>query len=209
MANHQGVDMANEAEYEDLGDPDVPVEATKKDLARQAEAEQMTPRFSDLPGLTYDEMVSGAPCPGCGLPWVDPDAEPWHSKGTIHMTDAERERYEAEEARFKAQHGNCHGVRMGSHGIITTHCGQRCPMPPMSPERVEDLAQVFASLPPPRPTDLVRWKLRLICGHVVEHTAHRDKRTVAGHVACSECGKNPAVILAARTGRGAPVSASG
>lgn len=48
---------------------------------------------------------------------------------------------------------------------------------------------------------LVRWRLRLYCGHVVERSAHRDQRTVASAFTASRCGKcglDPATIVAAR-----------
>jgi len=47
----------------------------------------------------------------------------------------------------------------------------------------------------------MRWRLRLYCGHAVERTSHYTHKTV--HVAfsalrnCSECGRDPVVIVAA------------
>lgn len=49
---------------------------------------------------------------------------------------------------------------------------------------------------------LMRWRLRLYCGHVVERTSHIEHRTVhaafLGGFACPECDFDPATIVAAR-----------
>lgn len=55
---------------------------------------------------------------------------------------------------------------------------------------------------PPPDHMLMRWRLRLFCGHVVEETAHADHKDVArafgGTRCCSECAQDPVVIVAAR-----------
>lgn len=52
------------------------------------------------------------------------------------------------------------------------------------------------------PDQLMRWRLRLFCGHLVEATAHISYESVDrafhGSHACPECGLDPAVIVAAR-----------
>lgn len=49
---------------------------------------------------------------------------------------------------------------------------------------------------------VMRWSLRLFCGHVVEATAHISYETVQqafhGSHRCAECGLDPAVIVAAK-----------
>ena len=55
----------------------------------------------------------------------------------------------------------------------------------------------------PRPaSELMRWKLRLYCGHVIERTAHASHKTVhaafCGSAKCPECGLDPAAIVAAK-----------
>jgi hypothetical protein len=66
----------------------------------------------DVAPLTFEQYRAGAPCPGCGLPYVD--SELFDFKGTINLSDAERVRYDAEESRFKAAHASC---RSHSHSI--------------------------------------------------------------------------------------------
>jgi hypothetical protein len=49
------------------------------------------------------------------------------------------------------------------------------------------------------PHELMRWRLRLFCGHVVERQAHLTHRTLhaafSGSVACPTCGLDPAIIV--------------
>lgn len=56
-------------------------------------------------------------------------------------------------------------------------------------------------LRPPTPgRDLMRWRLRLFCGHVAERTAHRSHLTARAAFTlsrCEECGLDPATIVAA------------
>ena len=53
-----------------------------------------------------------------------------------------------------------------------------------------------------RPEDLMRWSLRLYCGHVVERTAHLRyidvERAFRMNSKCTECGLDPATIVDAR-----------
>jgi hypothetical protein len=42
----------------------------------------------DVAPLTFEQYRAGAPCPGCGLPYVD--SVPFDFKGTINLSDAER-----------------------------------------------------------------------------------------------------------------------
>jgi hypothetical protein len=50
-------------------------------------------------------------------------------------------------------------------------------------------------------SDLVEWRLRLFCGHVVTRTSHHTNTTVhmdfTGTVACPECGLDPSTIVSA------------
>lgn len=79
--------------------------------------------------------------------------------------------------------------------------------PPLSDETLRRLALVFSRKPPP--SELVEWRLRLFCGHVANRTAHRTHSTAhsafTGAVMCSECGLDPATIIAAEvTARSEP-----
>lgn len=62
--------------------------------------------------------------------------------------------------------------------------------------------ETIARWPETPPHQLMRWRLRLYCGHVAERTAHVESRTVhaafMGGVACPECRLDPATIVAAR-----------
>lgn len=72
--------------------------------------------------------------------------------------------------------------------------------PPMSAETAEKIVRLLSVRTPP--CELMRWRLRLYCGHVVERTAHIEHRSVhaafMGGRACEECGFDPATIVAAR-----------
>jgi hypothetical protein len=52
---------------------------------------------------------------------------------------------------------------------------------------------------PQRPHELMRWRLRLYCGHVVETQSHFTHRTlesaVALSISCPRCGLDPATIV--------------
>lgn len=188
--------MAEITDYERRGDLDAPFELTKKDERTQKQRERIRAAVrSDVPPLAWEQYTAGEPCPGCGLPYRD--EEPWDFRGTIHLNDEERVRYDAEEARFARDHGECHGVRHSVSGSLTMHCGACCPPPPLSPSQREAIAKVFASRTPPH--DLMRWRLRLYCGHVVEGTAHRTHLTIhaafTGSTRCTECGLDPATIV--------------
>jgi hypothetical protein len=86
----------------------------------------------------------------------------------MHFSDEERARYEAEEARFKEAHGECHGSRHSVSGSLTMHCSRCCPMPPLSPTQLEEITRILSRHRPMPPHELMRWRLRLYCGHVVE-----------------------------------------
>ena len=72
--------------------------------------------------------------------------------------------------------------------------------PPMSAETAERVARLLSVRTPPH--QLMRWRLRLYCGHVVERSAHIEHRTVHAAFtvgcACEQCGLDPATIVAAR-----------
>lgn len=71
--------------------------------------------------------------------------------------------------------------------------------PPLSPAQLRTLAEFIRNRPPK--SDLVEWRLRLFCGHVVTRTSHHTNTTVhmafTGTVACPECELDPATIIAA------------
>ncbi|MDP8931387.1 MAG: hypothetical protein M3O70_23160 [Actinomycetota bacterium] len=72
--------------------------------------------------------------------------------------------------------------------------------PPLSTETLEKVAALMSVRTPP--SHLMRWRLRLYCGHVTTQTAHASHKSV--HAAfgmgrrCEECGRDPSAIVAAR-----------
>lgn len=188
--------MAELTEYERRGDLDAPFELTRKAERTQKERERIHDAVRcEIPSLTWEQYAAGGPCPGCGRPYRD--EEPWESKGTMHFTEEERARYDAEQALFKQHHAECHAIRHSVSGSLTTHCGKCCPPPPMSPSQRETIARLLGR--PTPPNELMRWKLRLYCGHVIERTAHYTHKTLhaafAGSTSCPECGLDPATII--------------
>lgn len=72
--------------------------------------------------------------------------------------------------------------------------------PPLSEATIARVAALLSHRT--RPSELMRWRLRLFCGHVTERSAHRTHKTVrAAFMAgmrCDECGLDPATIVAAK-----------
>ncbi|WIM87900.1 hypothetical protein PT015_24295 [Candidatus Mycobacterium wuenschmannii] len=184
--------------YERLGDLTKPFEVTAKDRRRQDDRERLRDSLRcDVAPLTFEQYRAGLPCPGCGRPYVD--SEPFDFKGTMNLSGAERMRHDAEASRFKAAHSSCSSHSHGVSGSLTRHCGKCCPMPPLSPSQVERIGVLMQPTPS---HELMVWRLRLYCGHVVERTAHRSHRTVhaafSGSVKCAECGCDPATVIDAQ-----------
>lgn len=189
--------MVDLSEYQHVGDLTAPFEHTKKHERMQREREQMRDSVHcDVPPLSWQAYVDGEPCPGCGMPYRD--EEPWVFRGTMHMSPAETERYEAEQAAFAARHPDCHSLRHSVSVSLTTHCGKCCPSPPLSPAQVEDLGRLLNRAPTPD-HQLMRWRLRFFCGHVVEKRSHISHKAVhsafMGSSSCAECGLDPATII--------------
>jgi hypothetical protein len=188
--------MVDLIDYERRGDLNAPFELTKKhERAQREAARRREPVRCDVPRLTWAAYVAGEPCPGCGLPYRDD--ERWEFKGTIHFTDEERAGYDAEEARFKEAHGDCHASRHSASGSLTMHCSRCCPMPPLSPSKLEEIARILGAPKPPH--ELMRWRLRLYCGHVVEKRSHFTHTTLhsafTGSTSRDQCGLDPATIV--------------
>lgn len=188
--------MVDLAEYERRGDLDAPFKLTKKHERTQKGLERMRDAVRcGTPPLTWAAYVAGEPCPGCRRPYRD--EERWEFRGTMHMTPAERARYDAEEERYTKAHGDCHAMRHSVSGSLILHCGKCCPAPPLSPGKIESIGRMLGS--PKQPHELMRWRLRLYCGHVVERRAHYTNKTLhaafTGSVQCIECGLDPATLV--------------
>ena len=103
---------------------------------------------------------------------------------------------EREEARHKAQHTECRAIQWSGGGYL--HCGNCCPPPPLSPEVLNRIAPILRDILLRPRTELMRWRLRLFCGHVVEATAHYShKRYPSDSIECPDCGLDPATVVAA------------
>lgn len=188
--------MVDLADYERRGDLQAPFELTKKHEGAQQQSERIRDAVRcDVAPLTWEAYSAGEPCPGCDLPYQD--EERWEFRGTMHLTHDERARYEAEEARFEEAHRDCHAMRHSVSGSLTMHCGKCCPSPPLSPRQIERIGRILDR--PKQPHELMRWQLRLYCGHVVERRAHYTHKTLhaafTGSVDCPECGRDPATII--------------
>jgi hypothetical protein len=188
--------MVGVAEYERLGDIDSPFRVTARHERAQRECERLRDGVRcDVAPLTYEAYHAGSPCPGCGRPYCE--AEPWEFQGTINMKPEERARYDSEAEQYAALHGTCGSYRHSASGSLTMHCGRCCPAPPLSPSQIEGIRQIVGRRTAPH--ELMRWRLRLFCGHSVERQAHVSHKTLhaafSGSVTCSTCGMNPATVV--------------
>lgn len=186
--------MVDLTDYERIGELDAPFEVSKKQQRRQKDREGWHSSWCTVPALTWEAFVAGEPCPGCRLPYRDD--VPWEFKGTMHFTDDERARYDAEGARYTALHGDCHAIRHSVGGSLTTHCGKCCPSPPLSPGQIKNISALLGHKAPD--CELMHWRVRLFCGHVVERSAHYTHKTVQSAFmerACPECGLDPVTIV--------------
>lgn len=141
--------------------------------------------------LTYEELLDGVPCRGCGLP-VDDRLGSWFP--TTQLTADERAEYDAADEDHRVRHAGCRAARWTLSGSRTQHCCHCCPPPPMSPGRIEDLQRLLRGILS-APRDLSTWRLTLTCGHTVEATQHRSYTTVQSRVTeCQQCGCSRGVI---------------
>lgn len=53
---------------------------------------------------------------------------------------------------------------------------------------------ILSSNPPPH--HIMRWRVRLYCGHIVTTTRHAENDEPPNFTKCSECGKEPSVVVA-------------
>jgi hypothetical protein len=71
------------------------------------------------------------------------------------------------------------------------------PPPPMSPETMERIGSIFRSVER-REHELIVWRLRLYCGHVVERSAHGSHLTLhsafTGYATCPICGEEKTIV---------------
>ncbi|MFI5803478.1 hypothetical protein [Streptomyces sp. NPDC051561] len=150
--------------------------------------------------LTWEEVVAGEPCRGCGEPMHDSLGN-WPP--LMKLSEEQRREYDAAEARFKEKHPNCKSSRWSYSGSRVTHCFNCCPPAPLSPQTLGRLANFCATLPSEeeRKKDLDTWDLTLTCDHVAQYTQHREHDRVSIGVAdCPECGERRGVAQSLRVG---------
>lgn len=75
--------------------------------------------------LTYDEMLAGRACHGCGRPLIP-----------------RRKRRDDNEA-FLAKHLHCHSSKWTMQYADVKHCSKCCPPPPMSEQQVDQIANIL------------------------------------------------------------------
>lgn len=167
-----------DVEYEVKGDPDSTAPLTAKDHRRQRVAQDI----ADAVARSHFHQSFG---PGEETHWIS------HS-------------HNHEDDEVGHVHPPHHAFPLRADGGYWETYGPSIGHAP-PPEVVANVRRVLEDLArraPTPATDLVTWRLRLYCGHVVERTAHRSSTTIygafAGSLRCTECGLKPASIVAAR-----------
>lgn len=162
-------------QYQAVGDPDEVATASKKDQRRQAEAERIS---NAARRMHFHELTEGESA-GSFMSHTHDDDEVGH----------QHDGRQAFPARADGGYWEETGPSLGTQ-----------PPAPVA-ANIARAAGKIASWPRTPDHMLMRWRIRLFCGHVVERTAHRDHTTVERAFTlsrCVECGLDPASIVAAR-----------
>lgn len=93
--------------------------------------------------LTYEEVLAGEPCRGCGRPLY---GGPESDVPLIDRSPEQQAAIDAEEASFRAIHPECKAMRWSVHGGGILHCGRCCPPPPLGPATIERIAPLLARM---------------------------------------------------------------
>lgn len=174
-------------EYETIGDPDRPFVPTKRD----GRAQEHAVALREAAGRSHFHQFTAGESVGSYFS---------HS----HEDDDEGHQHPPRQA-FPARADGGYVEESGPS------LGRALPAPvAANAARVLEMVSRWPATPSHQ---LVRWRLRLYCGHVVERTAHAENRTVhaafMGSVECPECGLDPSTIVAAKpVGRAAEPPAS-
>jgi hypothetical protein len=162
--------------FTDLGDPDAEFSPGKPEERRQADAVRLA---ESVRRMHFHRHAAGEHAGGL-FSHTHADDEPGH----------QHPGRQAYPARADGGYWEESGPSLGSDTP-----------PEMLPNIVRTL-EFIARSPKTPDHHLMRWRLRLFCGHVVERTAHIDHKTVTaaftGRVRCPECELDPATIVAAR-----------
>ena len=111
-------------------------------VARYCRAAGLTfpaPKWTDKQRLSFEELVAGVPCRGCGRGFEG--GPEW--KPIAQRTAEEQAALDVEEATFKSLHPDCGGTRWSISGGGITHCSVCCPPPPFGPEQTKKLARLL------------------------------------------------------------------
>lgn len=162
-------------QYEAVGDPEDSVGPSKKDERRQGEAARLR---AAARRMHFHEVTEG------------------ESAGSFmshtHEADDIGHQHDGRQA-FPARSDRGFWEETGPS------LGADAPAPVAA--NLVRAARQIAGWPPTPDHMLMKWSVRLFCGHVVERTAHRDHKTVQRAFTlsrCPECGLDPATIIAAR-----------
>ncbi|GGZ85626.1 hypothetical protein GCM10010344_61340 [Streptomyces bluensis] len=68
--------------------------------------------------------------------------------------------------------------------------------PPLSAEAASKIRELLGPFPRRSPSDYMRWRVRLYCGHIQEVACLLSETRPSSEARCQECGKDPSVIVA-------------
>jgi|GEM_PF-1440208 broad specificity phosphatase PhoE len=94
--------------------------------------------------LTWDELVGGVPCHGCGQPILGGETSQRDGESWVEY----RERMKPIEEELRLRHPQ-HGSSWTAGGG-PIHCSRCCPPPPLSPEQIAQISRIL-NPPPPAP----------------------------------------------------------
>lgn len=161
--------------HETMDDPDDGQPPTKGEVRRQAEAERLR---AATRRMHFHEVTAGESS-GAFTSHTHEDDSPGHEH--------------AGSRKFPGRSDGGYWEETGpSLGTAT---------PRAVAANLERVLQQLRQRAPTPDHMLMRWRLRLFCGHVIERTAHRDYTTVSRAFSlhtCPECELDPATIVAAR-----------
>jgi len=165
--------MVDLSKFRAFGDPDDTSPPTAADKRKQAQAERIAEwvRRMHFHRITEGESV------GCYSGHTHDDDEPGHT------------------------HEPRHAVPLRADGGYMETLGPAlAERPPLRPETVATVAAIFRNAEKnKRPSDIMRWRLGLFCGHVIERQAHVSNQSYTSwHGACPECRKDPVTVVAAK-----------
>ena len=145
--------------------------------------------------LTWDEVLAGEPCRGCGEPVL-----------RKHAPERSRAR---EMVEFQERHSGCATYKSAVEVGGIMHCGDCCPPLPLSPGAHFERSLKFSMMYAKRSTKHLRqWDLTLSCGHTIQRSADwQSSFEPAAYdwspvYPCSTCGEERAIIVASKLGPG-------